>query len=209
MNVEKYYSIAGVTYRVFGKSDCMDYDERVLKDFISPKVEACRELELEALDKLSSPQGELVFSDGYIRVYNASGTQIKYIGTVNDELDSAYMRIERKGNCSKAEYIRQKSGDRLVLTAMELEHSLAESKSFILHSSFIAVNGKAILFTAPSGTGKSTQAALWVKHKGAELINGDRCAVAVTDEGVFACGVPFCGSSGVSKNRIYPLAAIV
>lgn len=62
-----------------------------------------------------------------------------------------------------------------------------------------------MLFTAPSGTGKSTQAQLWCDHRGAELINGDRIAVG---NGMIY-GIPFCGSSTVAKNVTLPLAAVV
>ncbi len=42
------------------------------------------------------------------------------------------------------------------------------------HCSYILHQNRAILFAAPSGTGKSTQAALWEKYRGAEIIIGDR-----------------------------------
>ena len=79
----------------------------------------------------------------------------------------------------------------------------------ILHASFIEHNGKAVLFTAPSGTGKSTQADLWVKHRGTEIINGDRAVIRLIDGKAYACGIPFAGSSSYCKNATLPLAAIV
>ena len=79
----------------------------------------------------------------------------------------------------------------------------------MFHSAYIEWQGRAILFTAPSGTGKSTQADLWCRHQGAGLINGDRAIVRLDGDTVLACGVPFCGSSGVTKNVSLPLAAIV
>ena len=46
---------------------------------------------------------------------------------------------------------------------------LLKYNGIILHSSFINFENKAILFSAPSGTGKSTQADLWKKYKNAEI----------------------------------------
>lgn len=52
---------------------------------------------------------------------------------------------------------------RNILDAICMEQILNEKSTFILHSSYINFNGKAILFSAPSGAGKSTQADLWEK----------------------------------------------
>lgn len=79
----------------------------------------------------------------------------------------------------------------------------------VLHASYINWNGQAILFTAPSQTGKSTQAGLWEQYEGAEIINGDRALVR-QKEGVWhAYGYPSCGSSDICINKTLPLKAIV
>lgn len=97
---------------------------------------------------------------------------------------------------------------RYMWASISLSQLLLSHNAFFIHSSFISVNGKAILFSAPCGTGKSTQASLWEKYRGAEIINGDKAGVLV-ENGVYACGVPFCGTSGICKNRTLPLGAIV
>lgn len=98
--------------------------------------------------------------------------------------------------------------NRFMWSSVSLAQLLLPQNAFFIHSSFISINGKAVLFSAPCGTGKSTQAALWEKHRGAEVINGDKAGVIV-ENGVYACGVPFCGTSGICKNKIFPLGAIV
>lgn len=97
---------------------------------------------------------------------------------------------------------------RYMWSSVSLAQLLLSANAFFLHSSFIEVNGKAVLFSAPCGVGKSTQAALWAKHRGAETINGDKAGILV-EGGVYACGVPFCGTSGICKNKILPIGAIV
>lgn len=79
----------------------------------------------------------------------------------------------------------------------------------MLHASYIAYNGGAILFAAPSQTGKSTQARLWEQHAGAELINGDRVLLGKRKGVWYAHGYPNCGSSDVCKNISLPIRAIV
>ena len=97
---------------------------------------------------------------------------------------------------------------RFMWSSVSLAQLLISQNTFFIHSSFISVNGNAVLFSAPCGTGKSTQAALWEIYRNAEIINGDKAGILV-ENGVYACGVPFCGTSGICKNQILPLGAIV
>lgn len=97
---------------------------------------------------------------------------------------------------------------RYMWSSLSVAQLLLSANAFFIHSSFIRVGGKAILFSAPCGVGKSTQAALWEKYRGAEIINGDKAGILV-ENGVYACGVPFCGTSGICKNKTFPLGAII
>ena len=97
---------------------------------------------------------------------------------------------------------------RFMWSSLSVAQLLLSANAFFMHASFISVNGKAVLFSAPCGVGKSTQAALWEKYRNAEIINGDKAGVLV-ENGVYACGVPFCGTSGICKNKTFPLGAIV
>lgn len=96
------------------------------------------------------------------------------------------------------------------LETIAVEKYLLAQKSIILHSSSILYRGKAILFTAPSGTGKSTQARLWNQYRNTEIINGDRNILHRNKDGTWNVrGIPFCGTSGIHKNVDVPLEAIV
>ncbi len=97
---------------------------------------------------------------------------------------------------------------RYMWSSVSLAQLLLPQNAFFIHSSYISVGEKAILFSAPCGTGKSTQAALWEKYRDAEIINGDKAGILV-ENGVHACGVPFCGTSGICKNKNLPLGAII
>lgn len=78
-----------------------------------------------------------------------------------------------------------------------------------LHASRIAYQGKAILFSAPSGTGKTTQAKLWQKYRGADILCNDRTLVRKADNAWYTYGYPLDGSQPVGSNRVSPLGAIV
>lgn len=90
-----------------------------------------------------------------------------------------------------------------------LESILMCHERILLHASFIRYKDCGILFSAPSGTGKSTQAELWRKSTGAEVINGDRAALSCENERWIAWGIPYAGTSGICKNEQVPLGAIV
>lgn len=73
------------------------------------------------------------------------------------------------------------------------------------HASQIGLGDRGILFTAPSGTGKTTQAKLWHKHRGAQLLCNDR---TLTD-GSLTYGYPMDGSEPVITGERRSLGAIV
>ncbi len=90
-----------------------------------------------------------------------------------------------------------------------LHKALMLHEAVVLHASYINRDGQAILFTGPSGTGKSTQAELWEQYAGAEIINGDRALLRRRGSVWHAFGYPCCGSSMICQNRTLPLKAIV
>lgn len=104
---------------------------------------------------------------------------------------------------------RNKLWNRVIFDLMGFEEIVSVSQKAVIHASFIIKNGNAILFTAPSGVGKSTQAALWEKYADAEIINGDKALLFVSGGVVYVGGLPFSGSSGICKNKTAPLRAII
>ena len=80
----------------------------------------------------------------------------------------------------------------------------------LFHGSAIAVDGKAYLFTAKSGTGKSTHTRLWREHFGerAVMVNDDKPLIKIGDDGVFIYGTPWNGKHKLGNNIKLPLSAI-
>lgn len=89
------------------------------------------------------------------------------------------------------------------------EH-LFDSDTLLLHGSTVAVDGAAYLFTAKSGTGKSTHTRLWRQMFGerAVMVNDDKPFLRITPEGVLACGSPWSGKHGLDTNITVPLKGI-
>lgn len=87
---------------------------------------------------------------------------------------------------------------------------LLEQQIILFHGSTIAVDGFAYLFTAPSGTGKSTHVRLWREYFGdrAVMINDDKPLIRLTDDGARIYGTPWMGKHELGQNVSYPLKAI-
>ena len=78
-----------------------------------------------------------------------------------------------------------------------------------LHSSAIEWEGKAYLFSGPSGMGKSTHTRLWQSiYPDARVFNDDKPALRCLDDKWFAYGTPWCGKDGININMKVPLAGI-
>jgi len=66
-----------------------------------------------------------------------------------------------------------------------------------IHAVSVATGDGAVLFSGVSGSGKTTQADLWIKHAGARIINGDRALLIPTEEGFDTAGSPWSGTSAI------------
>ena len=80
-----------------------------------------------------------------------------------------------------------------------------------VHSASILYRDRVWLFSAPSGTGKSTHVSLW-KEAGfpIEDFNGDVAVCYLSQEGIaLVAGLPWCGTSKIYRNTIAPLGGIL
>lgn len=89
------------------------------------------------------------------------------------------------------------------------EEILFSRNRIILHASAIRSPYGGILFSGPSGIGKSTQAELWRKYENSMVINGDRPILARGKNGWLAYGSPYAGSSNYHIDDNVPIKAIV
>ena len=82
--------------------------------------------------------------------------------------------------------------------------------TFLFHGSCVAVDGAGYLFTAKSGTGKSTHTRLWRELLGnkAVMVNDDKPLIRITDEEAIVYGTPWDGKHHLSNNIAVPLKAV-
>jgi serine kinase of HPr protein (carbohydrate metabolism regulator) len=97
-----------------------------------------------------------------------------------------------------------------VAVQRKVTEALLEYDTLLFHGSVIAVDGVAYLFTAKSGTGKSTHTRLWRELLGerAVMVNDDKPFISVTDDGIIVHGSPWNGKHKLGNNISVPLRAI-
>ena len=98
-----------------------------------------------------------------------------------------------------------------ILFGADFDNGLIDFDGLLLHSSAVICDGKAYAFSAPSGTGKSTHAAMWLRHFGkrASIVNDDKPAIRMSEDGTFRIyGTPFSGKTDINVNTSAPLQAI-
>jgi len=86
---------------------------------------------------------------------------------------------------------------------------LLDHDGLLLHASAVELDGKAYLFSAPSGTGKSTHTTLWLRNfPDAKILNDDKPAIRLFPNGIFVYGTPWSGKTDLSRNQKVPLQGI-
>ena len=86
---------------------------------------------------------------------------------------------------------------------------ILKHNGILLHSSCVVKDNQAYLFSAPSGTGKSTHTNLWLEEfKDAFILNDDKPAIIYKDNTLYAAGTPFSGKHDISKNTLVPIKGI-
>ena len=90
-----------------------------------------------------------------------------------------------------------------------IAEKLPEYDGVVCHGAAVAVGEKAYLFTAKSGTGKTTHIKLWLDNiAGSYVVNGDKPILRFMDGRPFVCGTPWMGKEGCGCPKAVPLAAV-
>jgi hypothetical protein len=165
-------------------------------------------------DYIPEPEGPVLL-DEKIKWYRNSDNQqdisicIYNIGT---KVINSIMHVDRLWEKANITYAGKNSHSSTMagpLGELLVRNKIIFFQGMALHAAAIEWEGKGIIFSAPSGTGKSTQANLWVKYKEAIVINGDRSIIRAVEDQIYVYGSPWCGSSAQYLNKRAPLKAIV
>lgn len=124
------------------------------------------------------------------------------------EADGALMAIHPNEQMGTFLLKGTSRGREAILNQMFYSH-MVKRNTLMVHSSLIAYRGQGVLFSGPSGIGKTTQAELWQRYRNAEIVNGDIVFIRQDGEQFRGYGTPWKGSSPYCINTDVPIRAIV
>ena len=145
------------------------------------------------------------------REYRTEGTADFAVRITRQDIDFEKEKSEREDE-REGNPIRQFSDAYLETLAAyrKIAEKMPEYDTFLLHGSCVAVEGMGYLFTAKSGTGKSTHARLWCELLGekAVMVNDDKPLLRISEREATAFGTPWDGKHRLSRNIAVPLKAV-
>lgn len=210
------YNIAGVQISVSGA--CPEYAEQCMREYLSS--DEATSISIHCTVKDSIKAYELVerygvknnieeyglCSKGFIAQDRERGISYATMHYSDDftEVECELVDVEKLGGSSMGERMTVALG-RCVINCMPAFNALT------FHSSCISYKENAVLFAAPSGTGKSTQSGLWRKYYPNDVfyINDDTPILREKDNVFHAFGTPWAGTTGINNNICAPVRAIV
>ena len=123
--------------------------------------------------------------------------------------EQALLEQEAVGEGLKIRKFKEPFLERSTIQRRVADH-LVTRDTLMLHGSTIAVDGRAYLFTASCGTGKSTHTRLWREFFGdrAVMVNDDKPFLRISSGEILAYGSPWSGKHGLASNICVPLEGI-
>lgn len=163
-------------------------------------------------EQLPTPEGEVCARRADIQVFRSGTLEHRLIGVKG--IPGYYACYQERSDTAAEIFLdRTRIGelniDPVFSSLLALERRLVEKKAMILHCAYVKHRGEAILFSAPSETGKTTQANLWEQYRGSRTINGDKSLLQRVNGRWTAQGWPVCGTSEICHNLATPIKAIV
>lgn len=137
---------------------------------------------------------------GYL-FYSAEGTPCAFVKSDIDwkDIDIHYTENFQTANRSMIDCALGAAFNNIIIA----------NGGLVVHSSAIHYQNKGIIFSAPSGTGKSTHAKYWREYLGAGIINDDSPALMIKNNDVLVCGTPWSGSTDLYSSICVPLHVII
>ena len=209
--MEHYYNFCGVPVRVTAPTSLWE-DEHSPKFHCAPCAPEIN-IEITSAPELPTPPGELLGHRGEKYIWRSGTTVTRLTRDIfrkKPHMLCAYdlAQPDQIRCIARQEDWLWATRSQFLWPGVSLPQLLLYHDALVFHASYVAERGQAILFTAPSQTGKSTQAALWEAHRGAHILNGDKAAVSLGEQPMVH-GMPFCGTSGICENVSLPLRCIV
>ena len=154
-----------------------------------------------------SPLSQPYMQDTYRRFYQDNRYHTIQVVGVNEIVKYEIKRTHdyKQVHISIVEGLSKKPAEMEYIFLSMVFLDIATIEGFVpLHASCVIKQNEAYLFSAPSGTGKSTHAAFYQTELKGFILNDDK--PIIKNQHVY--GTPFSGKSALNQNQVYPLRAI-
>lgn len=207
----KKYQIADFIFGIH-MDESLEIPDNFKKFQVDTKEDVQVEYFLEIVDDLPKLEGNCVSERIDLKVYQKDQYEYRRMNFMG--MDESYGQYEEISQNEIKLYLKRKfvhmiNVDTVFVSLFAMEKRMIAKQAMVLHCSVLKVEDGVILFSGPSGIGKSTQAGLWTKYRGAGVINGDRTLLKKEDGQWMSLGWPICGSSEICHNETYPVKAVV
>ncbi len=169
------------------------------------------DFKIKLADKIIEISSVHKYIQEYCREYISTDAPDFSIQITQEDIDFEREK-SRQEDIKENIQIRSFSDDYLETLAVyrKIAGKMLDYDTILFHGSVIAVDNTGYLFTAKSGTGKSTHTRLWRElfGKRAVMVNDDKPLIKITKKEVKAYGTPWDGKHRLSTNISVPLNAI-
>lgn len=181
------------------------------KSFASSFAEPDHEYILHFVDILPPFPAETGIKGEFVRCGLADNRPFR---TYLKSNGSAYAAVlERNERCWEVSLLRGLlpwgSDVEHLLPLLGLPRIFLRHSRLLLHGAYIETAYGGVLFIAPSGTGKTTQAELWRRYRDCLIVNGDRAILSCAEDSPTIHSFIHSGSSPDCLNVKLPLFAVV
>lgn len=206
-------TIAGVTFSL--QTPWKEKIEEEYKKFLGNDGEFRYEVEFREEEFLPKVMGRKIFENPAFSVYEEE--QGDYIRVFHEEerkeqpyaiakIDWHHFKVRITVSKNEKRHFGNVRSDFFYIG---LERILLQEERMILHATLVDTIYGGLLFSGPSGVGKSTQAELWYRHVNGLIINGDRPILHKQDGRWYGYGSPYAGSSNYHLNAKSEIQAII
>lgn len=217
----RYYKIAGITIRLNCDKDLFKgLLDRQFKTYSVSDVESS-DLSIEVCCKkfIAIPKGRLLMDEEIKWIRKENGGYFTYSVNPQNEIFVAAESNDNWKNTKICLLLRHNTYFCKLAAAKHLylilgtvfRNAIVEHDGLFIHASSIDYSNQGVLFSAPSGTGKSTHTSLWTQlyQNQTRIINDDSPIIRLIDGIPYLFGAPWCGSSYKGINDSVPLSAMV
>lgn len=128
----------------------------------------------------------------------------------NFDITVAITDDEISERCQLGDNIGRKEAEDVLILTKFCNAVLDGFDGFFFHSSCLELDGEGYVFSAVSGTGKSTHTALWRRYFGnrVTMINDDKPVIRKCDGKFYVYGTPWMGKANIGTNAKAPVKAV-